>query len=943
MATSGIYIYGKKTNTTTTSLYRYESDGLKFNINSNAIIEDLETYLTTGGVERKYDVKTGNLVSTTEGKTLLVASFSGQMYVKNAGDKNIKVKLALPQGKDTMSDDIQYQYVKITCEDKYIDYAVGTSSARLLKPYYYFVKSVNWLSQATLELELELDILNTAEATNIYTYSSATTTYPKRNVDYYKLSPKTTVHREHKDRFYTTEITTGYTYSNIPASFSLNKNIYLKKPTVSSASNWQAVNSIGRFMKISRNDLSILYESNFTGAVLISKTSISIPSEGTIYWSDIENNDDIFYTLYFSQATVSGTIGYYAYDIKEVKSIIRKVDITSENIQPMLYKKNESIVKDEFDEDGNTRWALVYDKVNDNLFRGRLYADKPNTAGNEVVVDTYDFGEATAYQEFTTSEIENLLTKYGGTDCKAMDIKSVVASVKIPQPPYYWGWGYQAANQGLRVVFLNANNSILGDYDYAGENIINHNSGIQAGYHIFMNSSQFCVVKNYDAYNADITKSATSYAKVRFYNSFNANFAWGSSNTIPFHNTGAWGWDAGNGNSHWVELNITGSANIYAQSLRTLDRGLTTISKAVMLPYAPCKKNGIISDFWEKTTIGTSTNKYLQQKTTGYNDSWYKQFTNLGDDSFTNSTVIKNFNVNSLRDNIYESKLYHSDFYNENFVYDSFRYTFRYEGNYLQPKKLNIIFAGDVLGSDSFMFRFMNYANLLETEDFGDTLVINRNNRLTLTTDEYQNYIRTGYNYDVKSKNQSTAMSWVGTGISAATLAAGVALTASGYGSGAGVPLMITGGLGLAGSIAGSINTTVQNEQSFAQKQQDLKNKSANIATADSVGLMRYYSGEKAKLITYQCSDRVKEQLADLFYYCGYATNEQKVPTLNNRYWFDYCQADIDFCEHGSLTKEQQDMLREKYAQGITKFHNHNNKWDLEQKLENVEVIFVGE
>ena len=112
---------------------------------------------------------------------------------------------------------------------------------------------------------------------------------------------------------------------------------------------------------------------------------------------------------------------------------------------------------------------------------------------------------------------------------------------------------------------------------------------------------------------------------------------------------------------------------------------------------------------------------------------------------------------------------------------------------------------------------------------------------------------------------------------------------------------------------------------------------SISVLNADDVDLLYEYSGNKAKLCYYKVSDRMAEILDDLFYYCGYITNEQKVPVVNTRYWFNFVQATLVLEETNNLTEEIENDIKSKFESGVTFLHYRQNRFDFKQEMENME------
>ena len=82
--------------------------------------------------------------------------------------------------------------------------------------------------------------------------------------------------------------------------------------------------------------------------------------------------------------------------------------------------------------------------------------------------------------------------------------------------------------------------------------------------------------------------------------------------------------------------------------------------------------------------------------------------------------------------------------------------------------------------------------------------------------------------------------------------------------------------------------------------------------------------------------------LDDLFYYGGYISNEQKIPVVNSRYWFNYVQASLVIEETNNLTEEIENDIKEKFDNGVTFLHYRQNRFDFKQEMENIEKKLVG-
>ena len=120
-----------------------------------------------------------------------------------------------------------------------------------------------------------------------------------------------------------------------------------------------------------------------------------------------------------------------------------------------------------------------------------------------------------------------------------------------------------------------------------------------------------------------------------------------------------------------------------------------------------------------------------------------------------------------------------------------------------------------------------------------------------------------------------------------------------------------------------------------------LKHQSVSVSGADDIDLMKYYSNNRGWLLEYEVSPRIKELLFNLFYYCGYKTEEQKVPEVNTRYWFNFLQASLIINESSNIPVDIEDDIKEKFEQGVTFLHENSDEFDFSQEKENWETSLL--
>lgn len=277
----------------------------------------------------------------------------------------------------------------------------------------------------------------------------------------------------------------------------------------------------------------------------------------------------------------------------------------------------------------------------------------------------------------------------------------------------------------------------------------------------------------------------------------------------------------------------------------------------------------------------------------------------------------------SKRNSDYESKLFSSEFYYKKASYDSFSFIFEYENIREIPDDLTTMHTYYKVTStinSRFMFRFDDYFLRYAPEDYSNVLVISRNNEVTIYNNAYVNYVRTGYNYDVKARDRSNAQSIASFALS---LAPTPGLAKSGKFSINKTTQALYGNtFSIAQNLNNTINTIEANNDSFNRKQSEMQAQATSVYGSDDLDLMTAYTkGGKMKLYTYMCTDEVRELVSNLFYFTGYTTNRFGLPNTNNRAYFDYFSIEPIFTYTGVLTTDLLNELIAKMREGITIIH----------------------
>ena len=391
----------------------------------------------------------------------------------------------------------------------------------------------------------------------------------------------------------------------------------------------------------------------------------------------------------------------------------------------------------------------------------------------------------------------------------------------------------------------------------------------------------------------------------------------------------------------------------------TLDKGDPKNIKLIKLPYVPYDFDVVSNviqisddDFWELVSFSQQSgggmyalklkddNKNLKFKAT-IKEEDSNPLPNLFVGTISAS-------ISDLRqDDSYESKLFHSDFYQPTYVYDSFTYKVQMEklnpdsySDDLNMEKMVIHFYMTSTINSRFMFEFENLYFKYAVENYAKYMPIARNNEEVLYNVPYINYIRNGFNYDVKAKERTNASNVAGLVLSVGSTAASLLLPS--------VPLKVAGVVAGLVSVAMSIKNTVvsaqQNEDSIRRKLQETANQTASVAGSDDVDLMSVYAENRLKYLVYEPTPLMKSILFDLFFYAGYASGRMGIPNHDTRVNFDYLECEANLENEGSIPDDCLQELINCFKTGITYLHKTTratDKWDFEQKYENWEKYLL--
>ena len=747
----------------------------------------------------------------------------------------------------------------------------------LEKPYFYFVISKIWRSKETIELVLSMDTLNTF----------------RFNSDYV-INVKTLTKRMHKDRF---------------------KNYYYMmeiKITLTGTGSIQL--SDGDSIKFTYGNVS------WTGRVL-GNTEIILGTPTSIYL-DIESLDKIDIIefnnyiedgVYFDEVKILNVLYTDVYvelvqGWRDYQFQVREIDLKSEDIACPVYKKRENKLYEQRGTFLNT-WVLYY---------------KNATTQENSPIDCY----------LASDEELTFLTETGSNTITASNIPSGKMLFLSPQMSgditiSVDGVNYRCYEQP------NFSGNVSGYYCIV---IVNNNGVLTFNRYVYTRMSTSYI--RWDNYTITITNPTTIQVESSI------TTLSGREDTPPASSSySSYSWDTNPFNPNAVNKTLTLSplTDRIIASADTIDKTLQENIKIINIPYSPStitEENGkyVIGSLWKYDAI------YRFFKLTDFNQR-FENYIVTDEENILNYFISEPWVRTTARRFVDDSKLYHSDYFRPKFVYDSFNKIFPLEQidfyssmykNKTSTFDFKFVMTRNIVSK--FLFQF-DYVYKNSNQDYENIVAVARNNEEVLYNSSYLNYIRTGYNYDLKSKERSEVASGVGIGLSA------FGLTLTGIiGAATGNPLAvgaaIGAGIGLASSLVNQAKTVAQNEENIQRKLTETNRQAVAVMNADDYDLLYAYSQNKAKLCYYAISDEMKQVLNDLFYYAGYVVNKQMIPNINSRYWFNFVQASLVINDSSNLTNEIEDDIKEKFEQGVTFLHYHD-KFDFNQEMENWETSLL--
>ena len=744
--------------------------------------------------------------------------------------------------------------------------------------HYYFVKKAIWRSKTCVRFDLVMDVLNTFE----------------ENKDY-KFKANTRIIREHKDRFQQSNLVLSIEFGEGLYEGSLSTNDYVE--FFFQVGGVEYTICKGNLTSIDSDEATIKVDDNYTKEHIEHRLS-----QGSDFYIRKDEHNWVQLSL-------------FDYDISF--SVFRKIDIVQENINPILQCDNAQGTKITHQKNKlNCDWYLLYRNQNnptDSLVNPVecyiIPGEERQVLANDIVSGrllptTLTLGRY--YVVCINTSYPYVLTLDDGT-ILSKDLLSA------------------NENNLWVIIYRNSNSEIVVQTMkfYLGSNI---------------------TIKSYSTSYINLGVLPTSYR----YKTTALGQIDSENDVSSYYSTGTSG--------SWSD---TTTPNVL-DSIAKLDRTDSKNIKLIKLPYVPydftITSNKIDVRYDTKwsyvaLTQGVSPNEstlYVLKlndlntplqcslKSSQVSTFWYLYFS---------SSNYFNPSVNDLRKDIsYESKLFHSEFWQPTFYYDSFAFKVQLEKCYLpfyydydDYAYVDIDFTMTKTINSKFMFSFTNYYLKNAEENYAKYLPIARNNEEVLYNVPYINYIRNGYQYDIKNKNIATISNSIGLGLSVASIGASLLAPS--------VPLKVAGVVGslvsMAMSVKNTITSAIQTDNSIKQKMTQYQNQASSVAGSDDVDLMSVYAENRLKYLVYQPTDTMRNLLFDLFFYAGYSSNRMGIPTHNNRVNFDYLECEASIEALGSIPQECIDEIVGAMKNGITYLHKTTRttkKWDFKQEYENWEV-----
>lgn len=402
--------------------------------------------------------------------------------------------------------------------------------------------------------------------------------------------------------------------------------------------------------------------------------------------------------------------------------------------------------------------------------------------------------------------------------------------------------------------------------------------------------------------------------------------------------------------------NIGSQVTRLTMAYSALDKTDSKIIKIIRLPYAPCTVTYNIQGVYIFPNEWEYESGYMKLNDASLSTEFESNLDRFNWLNYLTNSISHTPRNTDSRLSLTDPKIETSQFSTYKFLYDSFSQEVKLERleingldgvPYLPIKfkptnTINSRFAFKLdWGSDS----SWNNTSIKTYADYENYLLVNRNNEETIFSSDYLNYLRNGYNYDKKVKNEQSVMNYVMGGLQ--TVGAIVSFAASAFTGGASVAAGIALTTGAITTFTSAAYQQHSNEQAISQKLKNLQMQSVGVSGSDDVDLLKYYNNNKLYFSLYRPLKFQIAALNNLFFYCGYKHKAMEVPNTTSRLWFNFIQCKPVFIEEegaevGAVYNKFWDDIKTRFIAGVTRYHRVNGSYDWAQEKENWEVNLLN-
>ena len=374
---------------------------------------------------------------------------------------------------------------------------------------------------------------------------------------------------------------------------------------------------------------------------------------------------------------------------------------------------------------------------------------------------------------------------------------------------------------------------------------------------------------------------------------------------------------------------VASQESVTLQPLDIMNLRDSQLKQIVEIPFIPNTDDLVYTGGYEVVFRDTIDSTSLSSQKVYVPDEWKKV-------TLPTETTTKDMN--------YETKLYGSQCRSYYLAYDN--NTMVLQPEYRDDQEDYMLLKSIVPLNMSNNLAF-NISYFISRKPYDNWLLCSRNNNVTIYSNEYLNYIRTGYNYDVKNKQQQSLSNWVSFGLGIVNTGANIGTSMASADTAGFGALMAQKAVGTAvgtiNSLTNNILAEQANERALEQKKQQAMNATTNASGSDDLVLFKQYSGNYIKFISTRPEEDIQQVQYQLFYEFGYADNTayDVMPEYRTRAYFNYVQADIgQALPDDYIPSSHINEVVEAFKNGIT-FEWHGTRgWKLDNELyENYELF----